>query len=73
MTAAEAISALADLRAKLAGLVAASGGEPWGEEAGYALGRVEAAIRLASAPKPVAVVESAPVRFAWGKRPGKRF
>jgi len=67
-----AIAALEDVRATLAGLVSASGGEPWGEEAGFALGRVEAAIRLARAPR-VAAVESAPVRFAWGKRPGRRF
>jgi len=67
-----AIAALEDVRATLAGLVSASGGEPWGEEVGYAIGRVEAAIRLARAPKVVAV-EPAPVRFAWGKRPGRRF
>ena len=45
--------------------------EPWREEVGYALGRVEAAIRLARLPV-APTREPAPVRLAWGMRPGRR-
>lgn len=45
--------------------------EPWREEVGFALGRVEAAIRLARAPR-APPAEPRPVEFAWGKKPWRR-
>jgi len=71
MTAPEVVSALDGVRSMLSGLIDRAAGEPWTEQATMAIEHLEVAIRLACAPRPEDVESSN--RFAWGKRPGRRF